>query len=142
DIAEWTFFSLLALALLAVVAIIVRRYVLERGGGAEECFLRPVPGQRRRLRIGSGRDWTNDLRWYRIFSLWPRPAVELPRRGLVVLGRRTPEREELRELTDDLLIVEVGWTASVGSDPNEPVYELAMSDAALTGFLSWLESLP
>jgi len=76
------------------------------------------------------------------FSLWPRPAVELPRRGLVVLGRRTPEREELRELTDDLVIVEVGWTASDGSDPKEPVYELAMSDAALTGFLSWLESLP
>ena len=80
--------------------------------------------------------------FYLVLPLLALTVGRLPRRGLVVLGRRTPEREELRELTDDLVIVEVGWTASDGSDPKEPVYELAMSDAALTGFLSWLESLP
>lgn len=142
EVAEWSFFSLLALALLAFVAVIVRRYALERSGGAVECYLRPVHGRHRSWRIGCGRYGTDELRWYRIFSLWPRPAVELPRRGLVVVGRRSPKREELQELTDDLVIVEVGWTAPDGSDPKEPVYELAMSDAALTGFLSWLESLP
>lgn len=142
EIAEWSFFLLLALALLALVAVIVRRYALERGGGAVECYLRPVYGRRRSWRIGCGRYDTEKLRWYRIFSLWPRPAVELSRRGLVVVGRRVPEGEDLRELTEDLVAVEVGWTASDGSDPKEPVYELAMSEAALTGFLSWLESMP
>ncbi|WP_179646880.1 DUF2550 domain-containing protein [Spinactinospora alkalitolerans] len=133
---------LLALILLALIAVTVRRFVLERGGGAVECYLRPGAGGRRPWRIGCGRYGTEELRWYRIFSLWPRPTAELSRRGLVVMGRRAPAGDDLRELTGDLIVVEVGWLAADGSDPKEPVYELAMSEGALTGFLSWLESMP
>ncbi|TDQ47954.1 DUF2550 domain-containing protein [Actinorugispora endophytica] len=128
--------------MLALVGLIARRYALERGGGAVECYLRPVDGRSRPWRIGCGRYGTDELRWYRVFSLWPRPAAELPRRGLVVVGRRVPAGEDLKELTEDLVVVGIGWSAADGSDPEEPVYELAMSEAALTGFLSWLESMP
>ncbi|MDA8370421.1 MAG: DUF2550 domain-containing protein [Nocardiopsaceae bacterium] len=142
-VAEWLFFALLITALAGLVAVTVRRFVLERGGGAVECYLRRGAGAPRApWRIGFGRYGTEELRWYRIFSLWPRPAVELPRRGLVVMGRRAPTPRDLAELTADLVVIEVGWTGADGSDPKEPVYELAMTESALTGFLSWLESLP
>ncbi|WP_046470135.1 DUF2550 domain-containing protein [Allosalinactinospora lopnorensis] len=142
QIAEWLFFALLTVALLALVAVTVRRYVLERGGGAVECYLRHGTGTARPWRMGFGRYGTDELRWYRVFSLWPRPTAELSRRGLVIVGRRAPTGADLAELTSDLVVIEVGWLGTNGSDPKEPVYEIAMTESALTGFLSWLESMP
>ncbi|MFW5420093.1 DUF2550 domain-containing protein [Nocardiopsis sp. CNT-189] len=142
-VAEWSFFILLAAALLGIGAVALRRFLLERGGGAVECHLRPCGGARPApWRIGLGRYGSERLHWYRVFSLWPRPAAELSRRGLVVVGRRAPGPEDLTELTEDLAVVGVGWAAEDGSDPEEPAYELAMGESALTGFLSWLESMP
>ncbi|MFC3995091.1 DUF2550 domain-containing protein [Nocardiopsis sediminis] len=141
-LAEWLVFTLLLVALLGLIGVTVRRFVLERGGGAVECYLRAAGPRTGPWRMGFGRYGSDDLRWYRIFSLWPRPAAELSRRGLVVVGRRTPTPADLAELAPDVVVVEVGWAAADGSDPKEPVYELAMSESALTGFLSWLESMP
>ncbi|MBB4933722.1 hypothetical protein F4561_004542 [Lipingzhangella halophila] len=124
------------------MAVTMRRYLLEREGGGVECYLRYGSGDRRPWRMGFGRYGTDELRWYRVFSLWPRPAAKLPRRGLVVMSRRFPTSADLAELTSDLVVVEVGWIASDGSDPKDPVYEIAMTEGALTGFLSWLESMP
>ncbi|GAB3208395.1 DUF2550 domain-containing protein [Marinactinospora thermotolerans] len=140
-IVERLFLALLVVSLLALVAVVARRFLLERGG-AVECYLRRAVGPHRAWRIGCGRYGSDELSWYRIFSLWPRPAAELPRRGLVVMGRRSPTPEDLAELTGDLVVIEVGWAEPDGSDPKEPVYELAMGEGALTGFLSWLESMP
>ncbi|MBB6170321.1 hypothetical protein HNR23_000381 [Nocardiopsis mwathae] len=143
EIAEWLFFGLLVLALVGLAAVTVRRFVLERGGGAVECYMRagagddPAP-----WRMGFGRYGSEELRWYRIFSLWPRPTAELSRRGLVIMGRRAPTHRDLTELTSDLVVIEIGWSAEDGTDPKEPVCEIAMSESALTGFLSWLESMP
>ena len=36
----------------------------------------------------------------------------------------------------------IGWHGEDGQEPVAPVYELAMGEMALTGFLSWLESMP
>ncbi|GAA4892406.1 DUF2550 domain-containing protein [Streptomonospora salina] len=141
--AEWLFIALLIVTVAALLAVTGRRYFLERSGGAVECYLRSGGGTRHvPWRMGLARYGSEELRWYRVFSLWPRPAAELSRRGLVVLGRRRPTPGDLRELTLDLVVIEVGWVGADGSDPTEPVYELAMSDGALTGFLSWLESMP
>lgn len=142
QIAEWLLFALLIVALLSLIAVTVRRFVLERGGGAVECYLRSGADPRAPWRIGFGRYGTDELRWYRIFSIWPRPTAELSRRGLAVTGRRSPTFEDLAELTSDMVVIGVGWVAADGTDPDEPVYELAMSESALTGFLSWLESMP
>ncbi|MFC7326914.1 DUF2550 domain-containing protein [Marinactinospora rubrisoli] len=141
-VAEWLLCALLVLVLLALVTVIVRRFALERGGGAVECYLRSGTARRRAWRIGCARYGTEELRWYRIFSLWPRPTAELSRRGLVVMGRRAPTAEDLRELTADLVVIQVGRLSSSGADPERPEYELAMTEGALTGFLSWLESMP
>lgn len=142
--AEWLFFALLLLALLGLVAVTVRRYVLERRGGAVECYLRSVGGERARSpwRIGFGRYGSDELCWYRIFSLRPRPTARLSRRGLVVMGRRSPTAADLAQIPADLSVVEIGWTDPDGSDPKDVAYEIAMSEGALTGFLSWLESMP
>ncbi len=142
QIAEWLFFILLAFALAALVAVTLRRYLLEREGGGVECYLRYRGGGRRPWRMGYGRYGTDDLRWYRLFSMWPRATATLSRRGLVILERRAPTSAELVELTADLVVIEVGWQAGDGSAPEEPVYEIAMTEEALTGFLSWLESMP
>ncbi|GAB3478842.1 DUF2550 domain-containing protein [Nocardiopsis coralliicola] len=126
-----------------MAGIALRRHLLERRGGAVECYLRPCGGERTPpWRIGLGRYGTTCLVWWRVFSLWPRPAAALPRRGLVVVGRRRPDPGDLEELTPELHVVAVGWSAPDGSDPAEPSFELAMGPAALTGFLSWVESAP
>ncbi|GAA3744960.1 DUF2550 domain-containing protein [Salinactinospora qingdaonensis] len=141
-LAEWLLAAFLALLVLFFLGVAIRRFVLERGGGAVECYLRSGQGDRRPWRVGFARYGSDELRWYRAFSLWPRPTAELSRRGLVVRGRREPTSEELAsDLATDLVVIEVGREPDE-DDRKEPSYELAMSDATLTGFLSWLESLP
>lgn len=135
----WLALALLVLVVLVVVAVTVRRYFLGRDGGTIECFLRERSGA---WRIGCGRYETNQMDWYRVYSLQPLPAVRLPRRGLVVVGRRELEAAELRRLGEGLVVVEVGRAAEGTEDPEAATHELAMSEAALTGFLSWLEAVP
>lgn len=135
---------LAALFLVLVVVLLVgtlRRSVIERRGGAVECYLRMpgARGRRGRWRIGYGRYGTEHLGWFPIFSLRPRPTAKLSRRGLVIAGRRSPTEEDREHLPVDLSVVRIGWH---GGEPVEAVYELAMGEMAMTGFLSWLESMP
>ncbi|WP_232831910.1 DUF2550 domain-containing protein [Nocardiopsis sp. FIRDI 009] len=142
--AQWVALVLL-LALLAVLAAVtLRRWFLVRRGGAVECYLRApgVRGRRGSWRIGFGRYGTESLGWFPIFSLRPRPTAMLSRRGLVVVGRRSPDEDDRVHLPGDVSVLQVAWTGSDGADPLEPEFEIAMGDAALTGFLSWMESMP
>ena len=126
---------LLVLALLPVLAVAVRRRLLERGGGTVELSLRlaaPAPG--RGWALGVGRFQGDELRWYRVFSLALRPRRTLQRRGLHVLQRRAPARSEALALLEGAVVMEC-------ATPDGPV-ELAMSPSAVTGFLAWLESAP
>lgn len=129
----------------------LRRYSLRRG--TVPCSVRTVPlshdeetgegvkpphGPWRR---GCVRYGSEELRWFRTFSLRPLPAVRLPRRGLVVLGRREPEAQEFRNRSH-MVVVEVGSAHNHDEDSSVPTHELAMSEPALTGFLSWVEAVP
>jgi hypothetical protein len=129
--------GVLAAVLLAVVAVFVllslRRWLLERRGGTVECSLREPDG-RGVWRLGIGRYSGDELLWFAIFGLRLRPRRVVHRRGLVVAGRRTPAAEEEAALQPDAGIVEV-------QDDGHTV-ELAMSGAAMTGFLAWLEASP
>ncbi len=138
----WVFAALLAVLLVLVLIGAVRRWTLVRRGGAVECYLRAVGARGRRgsWRIGFCRYGTEHLDWFPIFSLRPRPTATLSRRGLVVAGRRAPEEGE--DLPVDLTVVGVGWLGPDGGDPAEAAYEIAMNEGTLTGFLSWLESMP
>ncbi|CAL9431020.1 hypothetical protein SUDANB121_02066 [Nocardiopsis dassonvillei] len=138
DLLQWVLPVLVLCAVAVVCAAVLRRRILLRRGGAVECHLR-FPGARGRRgawRIGLCRYGSLALGWFPAFSIRPRPTAELSRRGLVVSGRRPPEAHE--HLPADTTVVRLAWPAH----GDRPEAEIAMNDATLTGFLSWVESLP
>lgn len=126
---------LLGLLVLVLAVGLLRRVVLQRAGGTVELSLRlKRPGHGRGWVNGVGRFVGDELRWYRVFSLSPRPRRRYSRRTLVVLRRREPTGAEHRALLDGAAVLEC-------RADGRPV-ELAMSFGAVTGFLAWLEATP
>lgn len=126
---------LLLLAVLYGIALIVRRRVISRNGGTFELSHRlreAHPG--RGWVLGLGRYNGESLEWFRIFSLSPSPKVSWSRDKLAFAGRRALEGAEEMALYDGHVIVACTYAG-------EPV-ELAMGEASLTGFQSWLEAGP
>jgi hypothetical protein len=127
--------AVLAIVLLIGIALVVRRRLLARHGGTFELShrvrtLRPGRG----WVLGIGRYSGDELQWFRIFSLSPRPRCTWHRRGMSYLGRREPEGVEQVSLYADHVVVRCQTS-------DGPV-ELAMSRPSLTGFQSWLEAGP
>jgi len=116
-----------------LAALFVRRLILGRGGGTVEVSLRLS-------RRTDGRGWAlgvasfsgDQFRWHRMFSFALRPRRVLLRRDLEIVGRRRPTGAEALALMRGSVVLECETRSG-------PV-ELAMTDDALTGFLSWLES--
>ncbi|WP_106397737.1 DUF2550 domain-containing protein [Actinocorallia populi] len=129
----WVLAAVVLLAVLLFGLMSLRRWLLELGGGTVECSLRDLQDANV-WRLGIGRYQGDELQWHRIFGFRRRPRKVIHRRGLVVLNRREPEGEEIAALTADAAIIEV--------KNGDLAVELAMSPAALTGFLVWLESSP
>lgn len=125
----------LLLALLYGIALIVRRRLLARHGGTFELSYRvrtDHPG--RGWLLGIGRYSGQSLEWFRIFSLSPRPKRVWARDLLEYAGRRAPVGTEEMSLYDGHVVASCHY----GGEP----LEIAMSEASLTGFQSWLESGP
>lgn len=125
----------LVLALLYGIALIFRRRWLARHGGTFELSYRvrtDRPG--RGWLLGIGRYSGQSLEWFRIFSLSPRPKRVWARHLLDYSGRRPPAGAEEMSLYD-------GHVVAACHFDGEPL-EIAMSEASLTGFQSWLESGP
>jgi hypothetical protein len=124
-----------AFGLLVVLAGLLRRVGLQRAGGTVELSLRlKRPGHGRGWVNGVGRFVGDELQWYRVFSLSPRPRRRYSRRDLQVLNRRDPFGDEHKALQDGAVVME----CRVGGAP----VEMAMSGSAVTGFLAWLEARP
>jgi hypothetical protein len=126
---------LLLLALAVLASMFVRRWLLVRAGGSIELYLRVstlVMG--RGWAPGFGRFIGEQLRWYRMFSLAPRPRRVLSRRGLAVESRRAPAGSERLSLPVD-------WVILRCTSHHAPV-EIAMASSAVNGFLSWIEAAP
>lgn len=126
---------LLLLLLLFGVALVVRRRVLERDGGTFELSYRhrmTRPG--RGWLLGVGRYQDENLEWFRMFSLSPRPKRVWHRADVEYDGQREPTGAEQISLFADHVVV----TCSTDERP----IELAMSPASLTGFQAWLEAMP
>jgi len=132
--AVWIIAALLALAVLAAMGIAIRRVLLERGGGTVECGLRRGPDQGWRLGLAAYQP--AELRWYDAFGILLRPRAVFARRALSVTSRRPADAWESASLGQGMVVVQCRAAERAG-----PV-ELAMSEAALTGFLAWLESAP
>jgi hypothetical protein len=127
--------GIVVLAGLLLGGIALRRRFLSRSGGAIELSLRLKPrSQGRGWVLGVGRFVGDDLQWFRVFSLSPRPRRTLSRRDLAVRARRSPKGPESLALLKGAEVVEL--TSSSG-----PV-EIALDASALTGFLAWLEARP
>jgi hypothetical protein len=127
--------GLMVLVLLAVAALFVRRRVLTRSGGTFDCSLRLREGRYGKgWVLGIGRYAGEDLEWFRVFSYATRPRRVLARSEVEVLDRRVPRGPEVYALLSGAVIVQC-------RDQSRTV-EVAMSEDALTGFLSWVESAP
>lgn len=134
EIVEWIGIGVLALLCLLAL-IFVRREVIVRRGGTIELSLRTSSAV-------AGRGWSpgvarfvgDEMRWYRVFSLAPRPHRRLSRLNLTVQQRRSPGPPER-------LVLPADWVIIRCANDREPV-EIAMARTTLTGFLSWLESAP
>ncbi|GAB3237590.1 hypothetical protein GCM10027447_36850 [Glycomyces halotolerans] len=132
--------ALLVTAALAVAVAVfliltyVRRSVLSKYGS--------VAMAARLSRRMAGRGWApgfavyerGTLRWYRMFSLTPGPRYTLARTDVQVSERREPAGAEAQIFPPDVAILRC--KSSSGE------VELAMTDSAVTGFLSWLEAAP
>jgi hypothetical protein len=134
--------TLLVLALLGLFVFGLRRRLIQRAGGTFDCSLRRPPSADAESPAPSGKGWVygvarysgDRVEWFRVFSYAPRPRQVLERSAIEVLHRREPlGQEELALLSDSLIL---------GCEHRGVRLELAMSEDALTGFLSWLESAP
>lgn len=127
--------AVLVLILLCGAALVVRRRLLSRHGGTFELSYRARPARTGRgWVLGIGRYSGEELEWFRIFSLAPRPRRAWNRKTMFFVGRREPEGVEQMSLYTDHVVVTC-------ATPDGPV-ELAMSLPSLTGFQAWLEAGP
>jgi hypothetical protein len=153
--AIWFFVAFLVLVVLAAAVLATRRFLLERGGGTVECGLRR-PAGRGTWRLGVASYQRDELLWYGALGVLIRPEQVFHRRSLSVLSRRPSLPSEATTLGPERIVVELftkpaaeypdladGHTdlADGHTEPADHV-ELAMTEEALTGFLSWLEASP
>lgn len=125
---------LLAALLAGLLAVAVRRRLLQRGGGTIDLSLRLRPqAAGGGWVLGLGRFQGDDLAWFRVFSLAPGPRRTLSRQTLTVQHQRRPAGGETLALLAGQVVLEC-------QVPSGPV-ELAMGSSAVTGFLAWLESM-
>jgi len=130
--------ALVAIGLIALGLLVLRRRFISRRGGTFDCSMRLRPAANPR----TGQGWTlgiarysgDTLEWYRVFSYALRPKRVLGRRELQVVDRRDPQGAEVFSLLSGAVVVRC-----VGA--GGPV-EFAMNEDTLTGFLSWVESSP
>jgi Protein of unknown function (DUF2550) len=131
--AAWIFAVFLVIVLLAAAGLAVRRMLLDRGGGTVECGLRRPGGT---WRLGVAAYGAQELRWYDGFGVRLSADEALARRSLTVLSRRQADAMETARLGPGMIVI----TCHTGEDAQ--TIDLAMGEAALTGFLAWLESAP
>lgn len=132
-----TILAIAAVPVLAGVALgglFLRRAYLTRDGAiamAVRLYQR-VPG--RGWAPGFGRFDQGRLSWYRMFSYSIRPRQVLDRAEMTVAERRGPVGAERQIFPPSIEIL-------CCESPRGQV-ELAMTESAMTGFLSWLEAAP
>jgi hypothetical protein len=125
----------LALVIVALAGMAIRRRVLQRGGGTFDCSVRltKLSGAQAWV-LGVARYSGDSVQWFRVFSFAPRPRRVFSRSELTVRSRRSPLATEALGLYDGHVVVECMEAGQV--------VELAMAEDALTGFLAWLEAAP
>jgi hypothetical protein len=129
----------------ALVLLFARREIIVRRGGTIGMSMRLttyVPG--RGWAPGLGRFTGDELRWYRLFSLGPRPRRVLVRYDLRVEERRPPEGPERLSMPEGWVVLRctAERRSAYSRRPASEQVELALAESAVSGFLSWIESAP
>lgn len=125
----------IAFTVVLLAVLVLRRRYLARTLGAFDLSINKRDG-------ASAQGWTlglavyrgSTLEWYRTFSLRLRPAYRFSRDAMAVDGRRDPVGGEVHAVHDGHVVVAT-------RNPT-PVQQLALTPAALTGLLAWLEASP
>ncbi|MEL4506205.1 DUF2550 domain-containing protein [Luteococcus sp. H138] len=133
--AELTGLVLVLVLLVPLLGLYARRRWLSTRGGVFDCALKLSRGG---WATGVARYETDELQWFRIFSLSTRPKLVLRRDMTTSVGRRRPEEAEAVVLFSDDQIIRLRSTQ--GSMPI--IWELAMNPQSVTGLMSWLEAAP
>lgn len=144
DGAGW----LVVLLLVVVVALAIRRSVLVRRGAMLHCGLRlDITKPKRVWQTGMARYTNEDLEWFGLMSLRYQPNCTFVRRSVEIVGRRSPRGAELLAVPHGSVVITCnvitrhsvrGQGAARQGTARE--IEFAMSEAAVTGLLAWIES--
>ncbi|MFP5346576.1 MAG: DUF2550 domain-containing protein [Actinomycetes bacterium] len=129
----WVVAGLAAALVLVVVFFVVRRVALTSGFGSFDCSVLGR-GHEGRWTTGIASYGNAELRWFRMFSLSPRPSRVWPRNQMHVKQFRSPEGSEVYAVIPGAVVV----TCLVGAME----LTLAMSPDAYTGLASWIEAAP
>lgn len=122
-----------ALGLIALIALGLRRRGITRHAGTFECCVRSVG--RTRFTLAMARYGGDRLDVFRWFSIDYRPHAVFERSLIVETGRREPIGREVMLLgAGDVVVLEFDYDGV-------PV-ALALGQSALTGFLAWIEAAP
>lgn len=126
--------AIVVLAVLLVVGLLIlRRLRILRRGGVDVALREARPADDPRgWHSGLARYRGDEFRWYRVTGLRMGPNVVLDRNRLEILDRRDPVVGEMHPAGATVLRCRVGGAS----------WDLAISADALTGFSSWLESIP
>ncbi|MFI5720759.1 DUF2550 domain-containing protein [Nocardia sp. NPDC051750] len=127
--------AIILVAVLAVLALIstYRLVMLRRGGTAAILRILPARGGER-WRHGVIRYDEDRLVFFKLTSLKLGADSVIRRRGIEIGDRRGPQGDEYDIMTDAISVI--------GVSDRDGAYELALDRAALTAFLSWVESRP
>lgn len=129
------------LVLVAVAWLGLRSWIITRHRGVVECGLRQTSGTK--WRQGVAEYQRGQLCWYQSLGLRLRPAACFPRAGLRIIRSRRPAGAEADRFGPGVVIAECETRPARPTRAHDvQLIELAMSEAALTGLLSWLESSP
>ena len=134
QLAEFIGFALLLAVIVLVVLLAVRRSSLARNGAMDVGWRDQLDPDGRGWVLGQARYTRIELDLYRSFSPLPWPPSNFAANPLTLGERRAPVGTELDLLPVGSVIVRC--TGGSGQ------LELAMSEDALTGLRSWLESAP
>ncbi len=133
--------TLAALVLGAVAWLVARFWIITRHGGVVECGLRQMSSTK--WRYGVAEYERDQLCWHHSVGVRLRPAVCFPRAGLRIVRSRPPGAAEADRFGPEVVIADCESRPTLPARPhNVQRIELAMSQAALTGLLSWLEASP
>ena len=130
-----------ALVFTGVAFLALRSRVIARHGGIVECGLRETPNAK--WRQGLAEFQRSQLCWHPAVSLRLRPQACFDRAGLVIARSRRPTDAEAARFGAEIIIAECEIRHAEPAGPADiGRFELAMSQAAFTGLLAWLESSP